>query len=321
MTLDTSDNTHNNVSHEVWRRAPASQCIPWLVVTSIESLAIIFLNVVTIIVFVKQRRLQRGSTFLIIHLAVVDLLVGVAGPAWIARLGDTWCNLWGDNSSTDEESWIRIQKVFESIFLFVSLFNLSVISLERVHATFFPFRHRFVKNWVYGLLIAVIWVVPLALRGAQIGSRMGRNSSFDFDFIMLLSYFAVQLSVICLSYISIYVKVRFSRHPQQHGAAGVRERKLTSTLFLVTVASLLTILPTIIRLSIIVFDFQFFTSLSKRSAMDFLLITVAFLLTNSLINPVIYAIRMPDLRAGILRIIFRTSSKRPRKDVLPLQNI
>ena len=301
-------------------RAPASQCIPWLVVISVESLVITVLNIITIIVFVKQRRLQRRSTYLIIHLAVVDLLVGVSGPAWIARLGGTWCDLWGDNSPTDEESWMRIQKVFESIFLLVSLCDLSVISLERVYATFFPFRHRFVKNWVYGVVIAVTWIVPLALRATQIASR---NFSLNFDFIVILSYFAVQLFVICLSYLSIYIKVRFNRHPQQHGAAGLRERKLTSTLFLITLGSLFTILPTVIRLSIIVFDFQFFTSLSRRSTMNFLLITVTFLFTNSLINPIIYAIRMPELREGILRIIFRRSSKRSSKDkdVLPQQNL
>ena len=320
MASFISDGTQNKASDEEWMRAPASQCIPWLVVISVESLVITVLNIITIIVFVKQRRLQRRSTYLIIHLAVVDLLVGVSGPAWIARLGGTWCDLWGDNSPTDEESWMRIQKVFESIFLLVSLCNLSVISLERVNATFFPFRHRFVKNWVYGVVIAVTWIVPLALRATQIASR---NFSLNFDFIVILSYFAVQLFVICLSYLSIYIKVRFNRHPQQHGAAGLRERKLTSTLFLVTLGSLFTILPTVIRLSIIVFDFQFFTSLSRRSTMNFLLITVTFLFTNSLINPIIYAMRMPELREAILRIIFRRSSKRSSKDkdVLPQQNL
>ncbi|CAH3118145.1 unnamed protein product, partial [Pocillopora meandrina] len=40
------------------------------------------------------------------------------------------------------------------------------------------------------------------------------------------------LSVISVRYISIYVKVRRSRHPQHHVADGLKERRLTSTLFL-----------------------------------------------------------------------------------------
>lgn len=46
-----------------------------MVLTS-ECLAIFTLNIVTIIVFVRQHQLQRRSTYLIIHLATVDLLVG-----------------------------------------------------------------------------------------------------------------------------------------------------------------------------------------------------------------------------------------------------
>ena len=61
------------------------QCIPWLVVLIIECLAIIILNIITILVFVKKKRqLQRQSTYLIIHLTIVDLLVGaVCGPLQI----------------------------------------------------------------------------------------------------------------------------------------------------------------------------------------------------------------------------------------------
>ena len=33
----------------------------------------------------------------------------------------------------------------------VSLLNLAVISLERVHATIRPFKHRFIKKWVNGV--------------------------------------------------------------------------------------------------------------------------------------------------------------------------
>ena len=55
------------------------------------------------------------------------------------------------------------------------------------------------------------------------------------------AYYCTLLFVVC--YITMYLKVRCVRHPQRHGAAGVRERKLTSILFLVTFGSLMTFLP------------------------------------------------------------------------------
>ena len=76
----------------------ASQCIPWLAVLIIECLAIVILNIITIVVFVKKKRqLQRGSTYLIIHLAMVDLLVGaVSGPLQIKIRMSRLCPLWNN---------------------------------------------------------------------------------------------------------------------------------------------------------------------------------------------------------------------------------
>ena len=134
MATNTSNSTQNNTSNEDWIPIPASQCIPWLAVFITECLAIVILNTITIIVFVKQRQLQCQSTYLIIHLAIVDLLVGaVSGPVMIEWTGE-WCDLWEDNSN----GTISFTKyVFSHAFPFVSIVNLAVISLDRVHATFF----------------------------------------------------------------------------------------------------------------------------------------------------------------------------------------
>ena len=73
---------------------PASHCIPWFGVLGTVCLAIVILNIIAIIIFVKQRRLQRKSTYLIIHLAIVDLLVGaVTGPLWIDFFMRQYCDL------------------------------------------------------------------------------------------------------------------------------------------------------------------------------------------------------------------------------------
>jgi len=79
MTTNISNNnsTSNSSYDKMISHFPASECIPWLVVLIPECLAIVILNIITIIVFVKQLQ----STYLIIHLAIVDLLAGaVSGP-------------------------------------------------------------------------------------------------------------------------------------------------------------------------------------------------------------------------------------------------
>ena len=136
----------------------ASECIPWLVVLIIECLAIVILNIITIVVFVKKKRqLQRRRTYLIIHLAIVDLLVGaVSGPLQIKYRMALYCPPWKFRRDT---IWSNpLYFAFLHSFSFASLTNLIAISLERLHATFCPFRHRFVRKWVHRAIITVIWL-------------------------------------------------------------------------------------------------------------------------------------------------------------------
>ena len=140
---------------------PDSDCIPWLAVLMLECLAIVILNIITIIVFVKQRQLRRQNTYLIIHLTIVDLLVGVvSGPLQIdTKLYPMLRNTIGPFILTCCTS---------CIFSFTSLVNLVFVSLERLHATFRPFKHRFVKKWIYGVIITVIWLTTTARESVQI---------------------------------------------------------------------------------------------------------------------------------------------------------
>ena len=222
----------------------ASECIPWLVVLIIECLAIVILNIITIAVFVKKKRqLQRRSTYLIIHLAIVDVLVGaVSGPLQIEIKMEWLCPLWNYRRNT---LWShRLSFLFLHLFYFTSLTNLIAISLERLHATFCPFRHRFVSKWVYRAIIIVIWLITIVREVAQIFLEVIADQAVINTYLYILFY-AVSLFVICVSYILIAIKVRCSRHPQFHSRSK-RERKLTGTALIVSLVSLLFFLPAMI---------------------------------------------------------------------------
>ena len=312
MATNTSDSTHNNTSHEDWMPFPASQCIPWLVVLITECLAIIILNTITIIVFVKQRQLQRRSTYLIIHLSIVDLLTGaVSGPMQIDFNLGILCDLWRYNWNI---TYSKINSALGPLFPFASLVNLTCISLERVHATFCPFRHRFINKWVYGVIITFIYLTT-ACKGTV---EVITVHDWPFNLIWVHSWYYILLFIILVCYISIYIKIRCSRHPQHHGAAGRRERKLTSTLFRVTFGSLLTFLPLIIYESLF---FLHLITISYFSHVQIYYTMLTLYLANSLINPIIYVMRMPELRAGILQIIFRRAPNSLNRVDLPLRNL
>ena len=143
MSTNTSNRTITWIATTSTLSSPASQCIPWIVVQVAESLAIVVLNIITIIVFVKQRHLQRQSLYMIIHLAIVDLLAGaISGPMVIEYFGSAQCGLWEYSYSPLKYGLSRLFSLFPA----VSFFNFAAMSLERRHATFRPFKHRFYEK-------------------------------------------------------------------------------------------------------------------------------------------------------------------------------
>ena len=159
MAPSLNNSVYNDTIQKHWKPLSPSQCVPWFAVFSTECLTVVILNLLTIIVFMKQRQ----SKFLIIHQAIVDLLVGlVYGPLMIEWSGSFNCDLW-DYHRPDVTLLLLLELVLGLQVYQVSLLNLAVISLERVHATFRPFKHRFIKKWVYGVIITIVWFVPYVI--------------------------------------------------------------------------------------------------------------------------------------------------------------
>ena len=318
MAFNTSNITHY-LKSEDWMFVPASHCISWFAVLATVCLATVILNIITIIMFAKQRRLQRKSTYLIIHLAIVDLLVGaVTGPLRIESSRSLICHTWENDMPSS--IWLLLLQLATGYHIDkVSLLNLTFISLERTHATFCPFKHRFVKKWVYGVVIVVTWLVPVFMISVVFGLTFFNHDFINF-YSVLFSYISILLLVIFACHVSIYIKVRRGRFAQLHGAAGLRERKLTSTMFHATFGSFLTFLPSIVGFGVFAFDFKLYASLSTNFRFHFEMAMITFFLFNSLINPIIYAIRMPEFRAGMLQIIFRRTPHRLHPVNIPLQD-
>ena len=297
------------------RLSSASECIPWLVVLIVECLAIVILNIITIVVFVKKKRqLQRRSTYLIIHLAIVDLLVGVvSGPLQIEYRMAFNCPLWKFRRDT---IWSNpLSFAFVHLFSFASLTNLIAISLERLHATFCPFRHRFVRKWVHRAITIVIWFIAIVREAAQI-FLLEIVDVVVIDTYLYILFYAVSLFIICVSYILVVIKVRCSRHPQFHSRSK-RERKLTGTALIVSLVSLLCLLPGTMYVACI--------HLSSSCFMMYFHIKMAVVvlfLANSLVNPIIYALRMPGFTEGLLQLVYRVPNlSRVAPANLPLRNL
>ena len=276
----------------------SSECIIWVTVFNAEFIAIVTVNLLAIILFIKNRSLRTRSMYLVISLIMADMLVGVLSVGYV-QFGLLWqCRLKKLNLSEE----VGISLFILDFFLpLVSLTNISVISLERFHATFRPFRHRLIKSWVYVVAIVVVWVFPLIVSviwGVEVLSLIG------YHLYIIESYCLLCLIVTFVSYTSILFKFRFGAHPQRHCAAVLRQRKLTITLFITTLVSLLLWLPYNILL-FLYWSTDISNSLSFQEDFDLTYSLIFLFFANSLVNPILYTIRMSDFKKALLSLFRR----------------
>ena len=132
----------------------------WLTVFVVELAVISIINGFSILIVARNRQLRKPTTFLIIHLTITDFFVEtVAGPMYIYQI-----MTFGRGSGF---SWGKfIVLLLENVFTACSLPDLALLSLERLHATLFPFRHCLMFKWVYFKAVVCIWVLAVFLSSA-----------------------------------------------------------------------------------------------------------------------------------------------------------
>ena len=283
---------------------PKPECLTWLTIYFTLSFTTAAFNAITIVVFIKHRNLRNRSAYLIINLAVADMLVGGFSTIDLSYSYGQICNIESDSGRI-----IYLRIAIALLFLVCSLANVTAISLERVHATFWPFKHRVIKKRVYNVIIAATWITAGSMSLAYI--TLIEFKAWSIYFYLWNSFNIICLSVICISYASIFVKVRYSSQGLHHSAS-TRERKLTATLFTVTFLSLVLWLPYVVsRLLMEASNFSVIPPLHLQLFFAFLFHT------NSFINPILYLIKIPGFRRAFIGLFKIRCPQKRQVQVLP----
>ena len=199
----------------------SSECVAWLTVYGIEAVAIVMLNALTAIIYLKKRSLRKPSMYLVINLAIADILIGGLLILHDWFLGSD-CNFW--TSDLNVLSNLVLIALFR-LFPLASVTNLAAISLERTHATFRPLAHRFVKKKIFGAAVVAAWIIA-GLTSAISVFQVYLNSVLEHShhfFISYLSIYSLCLFVILIAYTSIAVRIMFGNQPHHHGARNREE--------------------------------------------------------------------------------------------------
>ena len=256
----------------------------WSVCFGVTAVIIIISNSLSIAVLVK-RKFRKRSLYLLIDLAIADLLVGLfAVPIYMIAV--------------ISESKLVPPVALDCVDMFTglsSIFTLTVISLERLFAISRPLRHRQVSSDSYAIAIAMPWILSLAVTSVRVLQHYSIVTHHQFATVIIISL-STPLLITCISYCVIWSK-QSSR--MQNGVRARREVRLSKTLFLITGTFVLTWLP----FQVVVVVASMCVPCKK---MHIVVVFVLKLLhfSNSFLNFLIYCLRMPDYRKAVSQICF-----------------
>ena len=250
-----------------------------LSLTLVLSVFIFTANAFTVFVFWIHRHKLKRTFLIVFNLTVADLLVGLAETAFVGF------------KMNDRKPYVKIFKSFLVIVSGASVFFLVLISLERSFALKSPLRHRVTSTKVYIHGIVIVWLAGIALGALKLLPTYG---IFDLKYYVVAYSVIIALSLllICFSYLSI--RKRFCKRNPVLDTGYCRKSveqntKLSKTIFFVIGASVALWAPSMALYNLSLLWEGLFPGFVNY-------IFCMFHLTNSLINPIIYSLRMPLFR-------------------------
>ncbi|XP_067022512.1 glucose-dependent insulinotropic receptor-like [Acropora muricata] len=263
----------------------------FVIINATEAVLIIVGNSLAIFVFWTQNFRQRRACLLLINLSAADLLVGVAESLILASMKIQIQGQEGDATSP-----------FLPFLIFASctsIFFLALISLERVCAVLWPFRHRVSSLQIYVCSIVTVWFIGLVFGVLCLLSLYFKEVNRGFVLALTSTCLFVSFLVTCISYVKIRRRVICT--PREQNTSNTRNRldasnaRLSRTLFGVFAISFSLFLPAFVVLIAKPFCRKCFPPILWRSVF-------ALGLANSMVNPLVYSFKMPAFKCVLGRL-------------------
>ncbi|XP_006626314.2 trace amine-associated receptor 13c-like, partial [Lepisosteus oculatus] len=306
-------------------RSPAVYVVMYISAVAVMMLTVCG-NLVVIISISHFKQLHTPTNFLVLSLAVADLLIGIiVMPFQLIVLIET-CWYFGD-------IFCIIYKTFHSVLTSVSVNNVACISIDRYFAVCYPFIYstKLITNITWSIILfnwffSLLYNLALVYFNGNISSAELNTCLGDCLFVMseiwgivdLIIVFILPCSVMVALYVNIFVVARRhaklincvtahdnSANEKKSKLTTTSERKAAKTLGIVVFVFLLCLVPYYIC-SIV---YEKVNISSSSVVINFLCWLMFF---NSSINPIIYALFYSWFQKSVKLIvtlkIFNTAS-------------
>ena len=286
MSMNITLTPHENITSN---SKNASSQTPYDILTTIIGVMALTLNGLLLIAMVRNtgKIFTTNGAYLVANVTVADLLTGLNSSLW--GIKESFLLSEPIRTATHTIFWITVEASFLTIF---------VMSLERYIAILHPFKAgRWLSKSRTIQSCILTWIVS-GLCGLCMIFYAEKTRLF------LACVFEITILVTCFLYYKIFIKLAERRAclPSQlngnHGNSDLqREYQLTTVVAVLTLILIVTVLPYTIagQISILTSDNPRLTT--------FLLYYLPIELSNFVLNPIVYALRLPKYRHAILKTL------------------
>ena len=266
----------------------------------VEAVLIAVGNLLTVVLFAFNRKLRRKSLFLVINMAFSDAMLGtVCLPLYVYLIVGPVFQLWENAYELQMRLDIFVH-VLHTIFTHSSLISAVFISFERFYAIYWPLKHRRLSVREYFIIILTTWflaIVVCAVHNAEHYFHLGLS------FYGWVLFPLVFLSAFCVLNIGILMKFHGgglgSITLQQQNRSAQNMKRLTKTLLFASMTAILSWLPLLIG-NCLVADHEVYIP-----PHSYWLYVILMNYANSIVNPVLYALRISEFRSSLLLLCLR----------------
>ena len=267
---------------------PKSEGMAWRIVYALEGLLIVAGNLVTIVLFVVNKNLRKKRFFLVVNMALVDLFYGAVKMSFnVYFIYIDKYEIWTENRSS---------AAFDYFYNFITFFLVqgslmcaAIICGEMFYAVHWPLKHRTLSRRVYRIVIILTWTMAFLVSFTC--TLLFHLTSRKLAVNIMMAIFWTLLSMVCGCNIGIWRTFRRRNIALVQPNHALQHTRLTKTMLLVSILALMSWVPILIV--------TFLISCGVAISWRIYYVTVALNVSSSFLNPVIYALRIPEFRRSM----------------------
>ena len=215
-------------------------------------------------------------------MSVADVMLGaVCMPFYIYHTGLNY-QLWTEKL----QNFVSLLFIIiDTIFSQASIISATLLSVERFYAIYWPLKHRTLSMRAYRIVIFMVWTMAILVSTVLLYFLSFKRAVFAW-----VPYVLTLLFIVCVCNIGIWRKFQRGRMASQQQNRAVQNKRLTKTMLFVSIIALISWIPMIIVYLLIVSGRFLLTAYHSTNILNY---------SNSFLNPIVYALRIPEFKHAL----------------------